>query len=73
MAELVSEAELDPVPVTEWDRYADGRAWKLHRGEDFTQSVTNARDAFRKWAYRKGHQPRVRIADDNTLIVKVDL
>jgi len=44
-----------------WDRWLDGKPWKLIQGEDFSVSLRSMDNNIRKAAERKGLQVRVRM------------
>ena len=62
----------DRTPKHDWDKLLNGSIWRLHRGEDFPDTMT-AR-TFRKQvysrAYERGMSVHGVIEDDDTLVIQ---
>ena len=59
-------------PYVPWERFSDGQAWRLQRGEDFTQSADRARYAVRAWARRRGWVAHTSVVSPDVLHVRID-
>lgn len=47
-----------------WDKWLDGRVWRLDRGEDFTQNIEAMRNAIRRAAVARGKTVTTRSRED---------
>ena len=53
-----------------WAQFADGRTWRLVRGQDFDQDAEHARRAAMAWATRNGWRVQTSVRDADTLLVQ---
>jgi hypothetical protein len=58
-------------PKVDWEKYADGQTWHLHRWVHFSQDPVNAIGTFRNWTARRGLKLRSRRVDATSIQVQV--